>query len=161
VRLSGSTSPRGNRPRLMTDRARRIAAALTETLGASAVLTQAHDVDGFTEDWRGRYRGAAACVVLPSSTEQVAQVVRQCVAERVPVLAQGGNTSLCGGATPDAQGEPPVIVNLQRMRAVRSLDAANSSMVVEAGCVLAAVQDAAAAAGRLYPISLGAEGSCQ
>ena len=145
----------------MTDRARRIATALTDLLGASSVLTEAHDVDGFTEDWRGRYRGAAACVVLPSSTAEVAAVVKACVAQRVPVIAQGGNTSLCGGAVPDADGEPPVIVNLQRMRAVRALDAANNSMVVEAGCVLAAVQEAAVAAGRLYPISLGAEGSCQ
>ena len=145
----------------MTDRSRRVAAALSDSLGTSAVLEQAHDVDRYTEDWRGRYRGPAACVVLPSSTAQVATVVQQCVAQRVPVIAQGGNTSLCGGATPDAAGEPPVIVNLQRMRAVRALDAANSSIVVEAGCVLAAVQDAAAAAGRLYPVSLGAEGSCQ
>ena len=145
----------------MTDRSRRIATALSDSLGASAVLEQAHEVDGYTEDWRGRYRGPAACVVLPSSTAQVATVVQQCVAQRVPVIAQGGNTSLCGGATPDAAGEPPVIVNLQRMRAVRALDPANNSIVVEAGCVLAAVQDAAAAAGRLYPISLGAEGSCQ
>ncbi|HVJ60810.1 MAG TPA: FAD-binding oxidoreductase [Burkholderiaceae bacterium] len=145
----------------MTERSRRIATALTEAVGASSVLTQTPDLEGYTADWRGRYRGPAICVALPSTTEQVATVVRRCVAERVPVLAQGGNTSLCGGAVPDAAGEPPVIVNLQRMRAVRALDAANSSIVVEAGCVLAAVQETAAAAGRLYPISLGAEGSCQ
>jgi FAD/FMN-containing dehydrogenase len=145
----------------MSDRARRLAAALVDTLGSSAVLTHAGDMNGYTEDWRGRYRGDAACVVLPSTTAQVAAVVRQCVAQRVPILAQGGNTSLCGGAVPQGDGEAPVVVNLQRMRAVRTLDAANNSMVVEAGCVLATVQQVAAAAGRLYPISLGAEGSCQ
>ena len=146
----------------MTDRSRRIAALLAESLGASAVLTRDSDLEGYLEDWRGRYRGKAACLALPSTTEQVATIVRHCIAERVPVIAQGGNTSLCGGATPDADGgEPPVIVNLQRMRAVRELDPANNSIVVEAGCVLAAVQDAAAAARRLYPVSLGAEGSCQ
>ncbi len=146
---------------LMTDRPRPISAVLTEALGPSSILAHGPDIEGYVEDWRGRYRGVAACVALPASTAQVATIVRHCVAQRVPVLAQGGNTSLCGGAVPDAAGEPPVIVNLQRMRAVRALDAANSSIVVEAGCVLAAVQDAAAAAGRLYPISLGAEGSCQ
>jgi FAD/FMN-containing dehydrogenase len=77
------------------------------------------------------------------------------------VLPQGGNTSLCGGAVPAAEGRPPVIVNLSRMRRIRRVDAANNSMEVEAGCVLAAVQEAAAAEGRLYPVSLGAEGSCQ
>lgn len=134
---------------------------LIDLLGAGAVLTADGDVAGFTEDWRGRYSGPAACVVQPSNTEQVAAVVRLCVDHGVPVLPQGGNTSLCGGAVPGTDGVAPVIVNLARMRRVRSVDAANNSMEVEAGCVLAAVQEAAAAQGRLYPISLGAEGSCQ
>lgn len=134
---------------------------LTEMLGQSAVLTTGAEVGGFVEDWRGRYRGPAACVVLPSSTQQVAEVVRLCAAHGVPILPQGGNTSLCGGAVPDAHGSPPVIVNLSRMRKVREVDAANNSIEVEAGCVLVAVQQAAADAGRLYAVSLGAEGSCQ
>lgn len=134
---------------------------LIDLLGSGAVLTTDDDVAGFTEDWRGRYRGPAACVVQPSSTAQVAAVVRLCVEHGVPVLPQGGNTSLCGGAVPGTDGAAPVIVNLARMRRVRNVDAANNSMEVEAGCVLAAVQEAAAAQGRLYPISLGAEGSCQ
>ena len=77
------------------------------------------------------------------------------------MLAQGGNTSLSGGSVPRASGAPPVILNLQRMRKVRGVDPRNHSIIVEAGCVLSAVQDAAAAVGRLYPVSLGAEGSCQ
>ena len=130
-------------------------------LGADAVLHDRRELAGFVEDWRGRYGGTAACVVLPSSTDQVAAVVRACVRAGVPVLPQGGNTSLCGGAVPQAAGPAPVIVNLSRMRRIRSLDAANNSIEVEAGCVLATVQQAAAAAGRLYAVSLGAEGSCQ
>lgn len=130
-------------------------------LADDAVLTGAQAHSGYTEDFRGRYRGAAACVVLPSTTEQVAQVVRAAVQHGVPVLPQGGNTSLCGGAIPDGAGPPPVIVNLARMRRIRRLDPADNSIEVEAGCVLAAVQEAAAKAGRLYPVSLGAEGSCQ
>ena len=77
------------------------------------------------------------------------------------VLPQGGNTSLCGGATPSGQGKPPVIVALTRMRRIRSLDPVNNTMVVDAGCVLATIQETAAVAGRLFPVSLGAEGSCQ
>ncbi len=130
-------------------------------LGADAVLTSQADLAPHVEDWRGRDRGPAACVALPSTTAQVAAVVRAAVRAGVPVLPQGGNTSLCAGAIPDPRSAPPVIVSLARMRRVRAVDAANNSMEVEAGCVLAAVQQAAVAAGRLYPVSLGAEGSCQ
>ncbi len=134
---------------------------LQRILGADAVLTDPGDLDGFTEDWRGRYKGPAACVLRPASTEQVAQAVRCAQAHGAPILPQGGNTSLCGGAVPDATGAPPVIINLARMRAIRALDPVNNTIVVEAGCMLANVQQAAADAGRLYPVSLGAEGSCQ
>lgn len=133
---------------------------LHNTLGAGGVLTQAADVTAYVEDWRGRYRGPVAAVVLPGSTEQVAAIVRTCSRHGVPVLPQGGNTSLSGGAVPPAAGVPPVVVSLQRMRRIRSIDAANNTITVDAGCVLASVQDAAVAAGRLYPVSLGAEGSC-
>jgi len=135
--------------------------ALTQALGTDAILHSDADTAGYTEDWRGRYKGPTLCVALPGNTQQVADIVRLCNAHATPVLPQGGNTSLCGGAVPDADGKPPVIVNLARMRKIRRVDAANNSMEVEAGCVLATVQQAAAAEGRLYPISLGAEGSCQ
>lgn len=138
-----------------------IADALRQRLGNSAVLTGPAEVSGFTEDWRGRYRGPAACVTLPSHTGQVAQIVRLCAAQRVPIVAQGGNTSLVGGAVPDAAGPAPVIVSLQRMRRIRAIDVVSNTICVDAGCVLAAVQQAAEEADRLYPVSLGAEGSCQ
>ncbi|WP_250462538.1 FAD-binding oxidoreductase [Caballeronia sp. GAFFF2] len=134
---------------------------LRSLLGDGAVITVAENMGGFVEDFRGRCRGTALCVVQPSSTEQVAGVVRLCAAAGVPLLAQGGNTSLCGGSVPAAHGVPPVIVSLTRMRRIRGIDAANGSMEVEAGCVLKTVQDAAADVARLYPVSLGAEGSCQ
>lgn len=134
---------------------------LAATLGASAVLVADADTAPYTQDWRARYQGRAACVALPRSTEEVATVVRACVRHGTPVLPQGGNTSLCGGAVPAGAGRPPVIINLARMNRIRALDAANSSIEVEAGCVLAQVQTAAAAQGRLYAVSLGAEGSCQ
>ncbi|WP_445657662.1 FAD-binding oxidoreductase [Achromobacter sp. NCFB-sbj8-Ac1-l] len=135
--------------------------ALTQALGADAILRNEADMAGYTEDWRGRYKGPALCVALPGTPQQVADIVRLCNVHATPVLPQGGNTSLCGGAVPDAAGPPPVIVNLARLRKIRRIDPANNSMEVEAGCVLATVQQAAAEAGRLYPISLGAEGSCQ
>jgi FAD/FMN-containing dehydrogenase len=135
--------------------------ALKQLLGDAAVLVREEDLAGVTEDWRGRFRAPALCAVLPSSTDQVAAIVRLCVQNDTPVLPQGGNTSLCGGATPSEHGKPPVIILLTRMRRIRSIDPVNNTIEVDAGCVLATIQEAAAAADRLYPVSLGAEGSCQ
>ena len=134
---------------------------LKALLGEAAVLTEPSDVAPYAEDWRGRHHGNAGCVVLPSDTGQVAAVVRACSEARVPVVPQGGNTSLCEGAVPRSGGRPWVVISLARMRRIRSVDVANYSMTVDAGCILANVQHAAAEHGRLYPISLGAEGSCQ
>jgi FAD/FMN-containing dehydrogenase len=134
---------------------------LQALVGAQAVLTGEAEIAPHATDWRGRYRGNASCVVLPSSTDEVAAVVRACAERDVPIVPQGGNTSLCEGAVPRS-GEPAsVVINLQRMRRVRSIDIANNSIEVDAGCVLAQVQQAAAEHGLLYPVSLGAEGSCQ
>jgi FAD/FMN-containing dehydrogenase len=112
------------------------------------------------EDWRGRYRGAALCVVRPGSTAEVSAVLAACTQAVVPVVPQGGNTSLCGAATPDASGSS-VVVSLSRMKRIRAIDPANNTITVEAGCQLSAVQDAAVQAGRLFPLSLASEGSCQ
>ena len=133
---------------------------LAGIVGASGVLSETEEMEPFVADVRGRYRGDALCVVRPRSTEEVAQVVALCTAQSLPLQPQGGNTSLCGGSVPFA-GERGVILSLGRMRRIREIDAANNSMTVEAGCVLAEVQRAAVAAGRFYPVSLGAEGSCQ
>src|SRR5262245_51992398 len=133
---------------------------LRTVLGDRGLVTAPAEMQPFTEDWRGRYRGEALCVALPADTNETAAVVRGCAKAGVPVLAQGGNTSLCGGAVPDAATRP-VIVNLQRMRRIRSVDPANNAICVDAGCVLASVQQAAIESGRLFPVSLGAEGSCQ
>src|SRR5260370_41446717 len=98
-------------------------AALEAEIGADAVLTAKSDLPPFTEDWRGRYKGPAAAVVQPSNTAQVSAIVQLCAAHGVPVLPQGGNTSLCAGAVPANVGPPPVIVNLARMRRIRHIDA--------------------------------------
>ena len=131
---------------------------LQSLLGPSHVLTGA-DADGYVQDWRRRYRGAALAAVRPGSTDEVAGVVRLCLRHGVPVVPQGGNTGLCGGATPDASGSA-VVLSTARLNRVMALDTDNDTITVEAGCVLQAVQDAAAEAGRLFPLSLAAEGSC-
>lgn len=132
--------------------------ALTKIVGPQHVLTE-EQAQGSLTDWRGRYHGQALAVVRPGSTDEVAQVIKWCLDNNVPVVPQGGNTGLCGGATPDQSGDAIVIV-LTRLNQVRDIDLDNDTMVVEAGCILQDVQNAAQQAGRLFPLSLAAEGSC-
>jgi FAD/FMN-containing dehydrogenase len=98
--------------------------------------------------------------VRPGTTAEVAAVVRLCAREGVAVVPQGGNTGLCGGSVPTGQRRE-VVLSLSRLRRIRELDALNDTITVEAGCILADVQRAAVEAGRLFPVSLAAEGSCQ
>ena len=135
-------------------------ACLQEIVGVEHVLLTSEDTAPYLTDWRGRYRGAARCVVRPADTAEVAAVVRACAAAGVPMLPQGGNTSLCGAATPDPGGDA-VVISLARLKRIFTVDAENDTICVGAGCTLAEVQAAARAAGRLFPLSLASEGSCQ
>jgi FAD/FMN-containing dehydrogenase len=111
-------------------------------------------------DERRKYRGDTPLMARPASTEEVAAVVSLCAEESVPIVPQGGNTSMCGASVPFAHGGE-IILNLSRMNQVRVIDPLNHTITVEAGCVLADVQAAAAAEDRLFPLSLGGEGTCQ
>ncbi|WP_235830057.1 FAD-binding oxidoreductase [Algihabitans albus] len=133
---------------------------LTGRLGDQGLVTVPDDMAPYLVDWRGLYKGTARAVVLPRTTEEVAETVRACVAAGVPIVPQGGNTGLVGAATPASAGEA-VVLNLKRLDRVRDLDPEDQTVTVEAGCVLARLQEAAAEAGLLFPLSLGAEGSCQ
>ncbi len=131
---------------------------LQSLVGSSHVLT-GEAADAYVYDWRRRYQGKALAVVRPATTQEVAQVVQRCAHHGVPIVAQGGNTSLCGGATPDTSGQA-IVLSTGRLTRVRAIDTDNDTITVEAGCILQAVQEAAAQAGRLFPLSLAAEGSC-
>jgi D-lactate dehydrogenase (cytochrome) len=109
---------------------------------------------------RGLYRGATRLVVRPASTAEVAAVVRICAERKLPIVPQGGNTGLVGGGVPPEDGRN-IVLALGRMNRIRAIDPVNFTMTVEAGCILADLQRAAAEANRLFPLSLGAEGSCQ
>jgi len=132
--------------------------ALQSLLGPAYVLTGT-DAGEYLQDWRRRYRGAALAVIRPDSAEQIARAMRLCIEHGVPIVPQGGNTGLCGGATPDMSGQA-VVLSTGRLNRIRAIDTANDTITVEAGCILQAVQQAAAEAGRLFPLSLAAEGSC-
>ncbi len=132
--------------------------SLRQTVGAAHVLTEG-DLTAWEQDWRQRERGRALAVARPASTAEAAAVARACAAAGTAIVAQGGNTGLSVGSTPDASGTQ-VVLSLARMNRVRAIDEANLTLTVEAGCILQAVQQAAAQAGLLFPLSLAAEGSC-
>jgi FAD/FMN-containing dehydrogenase len=135
-------------------------AQLASLLGADCVRTDAGELAPLLVDHRGLYHGSAAAVILPRSVAQVASALAFCNAHRLAVVPQGGNTSYCGGATPDGTGSQ-VIVSLRHLNRVREVDPLNYSLTAEAGCLLTQVQRAAADAERFFPLSLGSEGSCQ
>lgn len=140
----------------MTDFVERLKAIV----GPRGWKTDSGDLEPHLTEWRGVYVGDTRILVAPQSTEQVADVVRACADAGVAIVAQGGNTGMCGGAVPDESGEQ-VILSLSRLNKIRNVDRLNYSIEVEAGCVLSDIQDAAREAGRYFPLSLGAEGSCQ
>ncbi|MEP6884001.1 MAG: FAD-binding oxidoreductase [Gammaproteobacteria bacterium] len=135
-------------------------AELKAAVGSGGWLDSPVDVEPFLSDFRRLYRGAAALVLLPRSVDQVARILQICNRADAAVVPHGGNTSYCGGATPDESGEQ-VVLSLRKLNRVRQIDAANYSMIIEAGCTLAEAQSAAREAQRLFPLSLGSEGTAQ
>ena len=132
---------------------------LRNIVGDAYVLTSSEDTSAYLVDWRGNYRGRAIAVVRPANTNEVAAVVKLCAETQTPIVPQGGNTGMVGGGVPDTSGNA-IVLSLTRMNKIRGIDLANNAMTVEAGCILAAVQDAALNNDRYFPLSLAAEGSC-
>lgn len=130
-------------------------AQLQQCLGVDQVLTSPETQATYLKDWRGRYQGQAQAVVLPRTTQEVAQVVKLCAAAGAPIVPQGGNTGLCGGATPDGSGSAVVVVMTQLNR-IRSVDPVNFSITAEAGVTLDQLKAIAESVDRLYPLTLGA-----
>ena len=133
---------------------------LAAAVGARHVQTDEDVLAPYLVDERRLFQGAALAVVSPAGTAEVAEVVRLCAAAGVAVVAQGGNTSVCGGATP-LRDVPSVVLSLRRLRSVRHLDRLGRTITVGAGATVAEVAAAAAEAGLLFPLSFGAEASAQ
>ncbi|MDI1258622.1 MAG: FAD-binding oxidoreductase [Polaromonas sp.] len=137
--------------------------SLRQLLGDDGLILPGNEATGvlapYLHDWRGRYVGQALAIARPRDTMQVAAVVRLCARHGVSLVPQGGNTSLVGGSIPNGSGTQ-LLLNLQRLNQLVAVDRANLSMTVQAGCLLAQVQEAASQAGLLFPLSLAAEGSC-
>jgi FAD/FMN-containing dehydrogenase len=143
-------------PALSSDTLARLYAIVGPTGWIDAPLEMAP----FEKEERGLFAGRAALVLRPADTAQVAEILAECNRARIAVVPQGGNTGLVGGGTPHDTGTE-IVLSLSRLNAIRSLDLANDTMVVEAGCVLADIQKKAADNDRLFALSLAAEGSCQ
>ncbi|HLU06119.1 MAG TPA: FAD-binding oxidoreductase [Woeseiaceae bacterium] len=133
---------------------------LKSIVGGSGWTSDPGALEPHLTEWRDRYRGSTPIMVSPATTEQVAGVVRACAEAGNPVVPQGGNTGLCGGAIPDESGRE-ILLSLARLNKIRSVSPLDYSMVAEAGCILATIQSAAAKVDRLFPLSLAPEGSCQ
>ena len=131
---------------------------LAQIVGANHVLTDA-DAKPFLTDWRGKFSGQAKAVVRPKNTQEVAAIVKWCYRHQVPIIPQGGNTSLVGGAVPNQSGDGIVLL-MTRMNKIDETDLDNDTITLGAGCVLQDVQEHAFKNNRLFPLSLGAEGSC-
>ncbi|MBU0622117.1 MAG: FAD-binding oxidoreductase [Gammaproteobacteria bacterium] len=129
--------------------------AIAAIIGGDAVLT-GEAANPHFKDWRGRYAGEAVAVVFPSDTEQVSEVVKLCAANKVAIVPQGGNTSLCGASVPLSKDLKQIVINLSRMNRIRALDAVNYTMTVEAGCKLASLYEAPEQADRIFPLGLTA-----
>src|SRR5689334_1214869 len=134
--------------------------SLAQIVGARNVLSGESDTAPYTIDWRKQYRGAALAVARPATTAEVSAVVRLCAESGIAIVPQGGNTGLSGGSVPSGKRQE-IVLSLSRMNRIRALDALNDTLTAEAGCVLADIQRAASEAGRLFALSLAAEGSCQ
>lgn len=133
---------------------------LAAVIGAPHLLTDERDLAPYCLDMRGRYHGWPLAMALPGTRDEVAALVGLAARYQVPLVPQGGNTSTCGAATPDSAGRA-LLIGFRRLDRILGVDAANNSMTLEAGVTLAAAQQAASKAGRLFPLSLASEGSCQ
>ena len=133
---------------------------LAQICSSKYVITAEEDMAPYLKDWRGHYFGKAAAIVRPSSTDEVVAILKLANDHLIPVVPQGGNTSLCGGATPDETGKA-IVISMGRMDKIRSLDHQSQTIVVEAGCILENIQNAAEKENLLFPLNFGSRGICQ
>jgi len=128
-------------------------------LGERAVVTDPREIEPWTTDWRGRVHGVSRAMLAPSSTAEVVEIVRLASELRVPLVPQGGNTGMAGGATPPADGSA-LLLSMRRMNRIRSIDTDGRLGIAEAGVILSTLHDAVDEVGLRFPLTLGARGSC-
>src|SRR5690554_3463600 len=140
------------------DDAQAFLTAASELLGERGLTRDPQLIEPWLTDWRGRFTGRAIALASPASTSEVAALLRLCADHGVPVVPQGGNSGMSGGATPHPSGEA-LLLSLRRMNAIRRLDAQAREVTCEAGVILQTLHEAAAAEGLRFPLTLGGKGS--
>ncbi|BDI61411.1 FAD-binding oxidoreductase [Qipengyuania nanhaisediminis] len=130
----------------------------SDLLGSKGLSRDPADIEPWLTDWRGRYSGRALALASPASTKEVAALLALCARHRVPVVPQGGNSGMVGGATPDASGAA-ILLSLRRMNAIREIDTDTGRAICEAGVILQTLHEAAEEAGMRFPLTLGGKGS--
>ena len=135
-------------------------ARLAAIIGEANVLTSEHDKAPYTRERRDLYHGRCPAVLRPGSSDEIAAIVKLAAAERQPIVPQGGNTGLVGGQVPDESGRE-IVLSLERLNRIRAIDRDGETMIVEAGAVLETIHEAAAGEGLMFPLTLGAMGSCR
>ena len=134
--------------------------ALRAIVGDRGILTDPSDTAPYSQDWRRLYQGRTPAVIRPATTQELADVVRLCAETHTPIVPQGGNTSMVGGAVPSEDGSE-IILSTSRLNRVRSIDSVDMTMTLEAGVTLKAAQDTATGADCMLPLSISSEGSAQ
>jgi FAD/FMN-containing dehydrogenase len=129
-------------------------------VGSGGYIDRPADMEPYLVAWRGGWRGASPLIAFPATTGQVAAIVQICAREKIGIVPQGGNSGTVGGCVPSMKGDE-IVVGLKRMNNIRKLDAAASVVTVEAGVILQTLQEAAANAGFLFPLSMASQGSAQ
>jgi len=140
----------------MTDQSN-ILDKITRIVGKQNIVSEATALEPYVTEWRGLWHGTCDMVVKPQTTSEVSQVLSICSENNIPVVPQGGNTGLVGGGVPDGG----IVLSTERLDSIREIDQLNFTMTCEAGCILSSIQNAAEDSGRLFPLSLAAEGSCR
>ena len=130
-----------------------------EYIGADYVLSSEEDKSPYLTDWSKRFKGDALAVLRPGNVQEVSAIVALCFESSIAIVTQGGNTGLCGGSVPHGQYKS-VVISTSRLNKIRQVDVENSTMTLEAGVILSNAQEAAKNLGKLFPLSLAAEGSC-
>ena len=134
--------------------------AIRDLLGDAGLLTASSDTAPYAQDWRGLYHGRPLAVARPATTAELATLVRHCAAHNIAMVPQGGNTGMCGGATPSPSGQQ-LVISTARMTKLRAIDPIDLTMTIEAGVPLLTAQELAREAGLWLPLSIAAEGSAQ
>ena len=136
--------------------------AFESIVGKKNCITNPEVVSTYLEDWRGNHVGSTPIVLLPNSTKAVSEIIKLCFENNIAVIPQGGNTSLCGANIPNStKDRMEIVINSSKMNQIIELDIHNQTLIAESGCVLSNIQEKAEENDLLFPLSLGAEGTCQ